>query len=72
MSTIVSNSGLTWTLNLWMVRWDFYHTATIAGAGSAKANGREPKTGLGRVFNYMLGCYDDVHVIMYTDAHPYL
>jgi len=41
-------------------------------AGRAKASGREPKTGLGRVFNYKLGCYDDVHVIMYTDAHPYL
>ncbi len=25
-------------------------------AGSAKAYGREPKTGLGRVFNYKLGC----------------
>ncbi len=25
-------------------------------AGSAKANGREPKTGLGRVFNIKLGC----------------
>jgi hypothetical protein len=25
-------------------------------AGSAKANRREPKTGLGRVFNYKLGC----------------
>ena len=24
--------------------------------GSAKANGREPKTGLGRVFNSKLGC----------------
>ncbi len=41
-------------------------------AGSAKANGREHKASLGRVFNYKLGCYDDVHVIMYTDAHPYL
>ncbi len=41
-------------------------------AGSTKDNGREPKTGLGWVFNYKLGCYDDVHVIMYTDAHPYL
>jgi hypothetical protein len=40
--------------------------------GSAKANGREPKTCLGRVFNYKLGCSDNVHVIMYTDAHPYL
>ncbi len=25
-------------------------------AGSVKAYGREPKTGLGRVFNYKLGC----------------
>jgi len=40
--------------------------------GRAKANGREPKTGLSRVFNYKLGCYDDVHVLMYADAHPYL
>jgi hypothetical protein len=31
--------------------------------GSAKTSGREPKTGLGRVFNYMLGCDDDVHVV---------
>jgi len=23
-------------------------------------------------FSTKLGCYDDVHVIMYTDAHPYL
>ncbi len=40
--------------------------------GSAKANGREPKTGLGQVSNYKLGCSDYVHLIMYTDAHPYL
>ncbi len=38
----------------------------------AKANGREPKTSLGRVFNYKLGCYDDVQVLMYAEAHPYL
>ncbi len=25
--------------------------------GSAKANGREPESGLGRVFNFKLGCY---------------
>jgi hypothetical protein len=31
--------------------------------GSAKANGREPKTGLGRVFNFKLGC---------TSARTYL
>ena len=30
--------------------------ATWHHAGSAKANGREPKTGLGRVFNSKLGC----------------
>ncbi len=38
-------------------------------SGSAKANGREPKTCLGRVFNYKLGCFGDVletHVCGYT------
>jgi hypothetical protein len=29
-------------------------------AGSGKANGREPKTCLGRVLNHKLGCFDDV------------
>jgi hypothetical protein len=28
---------------------------------SAKANGREPKTCLGRVFNYKLGCFEDAY-----------
>jgi hypothetical protein len=37
-------------------------------AGSSKANGREPKTCLGRVFNNKLGCLDDVHVLIYMDA----
>ncbi len=41
-------------------------------AGSTKAKGREPKTGLGQIFNYKLGCYEDVHVIMYTDAHTHI
>jgi hypothetical protein len=40
--------------------------------GSAKANGREPKTGLGRVLNFKLGCLDDVHVVIYADARPHL
>ena len=31
--------------------------------GSAKASGREPKTCLGQVFNYKLGCFEDVHEI---------
>jgi hypothetical protein len=34
--------------------------------GSAKANGREPKTGLGRFFNFKLGCFDDVCVLIYA------
>ncbi len=40
--------------------------------GSAKANGREPETCLGRVFNYKLGCFNDVHVFIYVDARPHL
>jgi hypothetical protein len=40
--------------------------------GARKATRREPKTGLGRVFNYKLGCSENVHVIMDTDAHLYL
>jgi len=27
----------------------------------ARKHGREPKTCLGRVFNYKLGCFEDVH-----------
>jgi hypothetical protein len=41
-------------------------------AGNAKANGREPKTGLGRVFNFKLGCFDNVRVLIYADAPPHL
>jgi hypothetical protein len=37
-----------------------------------KANGREPKTGVGRVFNIELGCFDDVSVLIYADARPHL
>jgi hypothetical protein len=33
-----------------------------ARVGSEKAKEREPNTFLGRVFNYRLGCFDDVHV----------
>ncbi len=35
---------------------DFPITWDITKAGNAKANGREPKTSLGRVFNSKLGC----------------
>ncbi len=37
-----------------------------------KANGREPKTRLGQVYNYKLGCFDDVHVLIYVYAYPHL
>ncbi len=40
-------------------------------AGRAKANGREPKTCLDPVFNYKLGCFNDVHVFIYVDAGPH-
>ncbi len=41
-------------------------------AGSAKANGREPKTGLGRVFNFKSGCFDDRYLLIYMNARPQL
>ncbi len=41
-------------------------------AGSVKANGREPNTGLGKVFNFKLGCFDDEYLLIYMDAHPHL
>jgi len=47
-------------------------TFSEAQLGSAKANGREPKTCQGRVFNYKLGCFPDVHVFIYVDAQPRL
>jgi hypothetical protein len=40
--------------------------------GSTKADRREPKTCLGQVFSYKLGCFDDVHLLIYVDAHPHL
>ncbi len=33
----------------------------LNNAWSARANRREPKTYLGRVFNYKLGCFENVH-----------
>jgi hypothetical protein len=38
---------------------------------SAKAKGREPKTGFGQFFNFKLGCFDVVHVLIYADACPH-
>jgi hypothetical protein len=41
-------------------------------AGSAKVNGREPKTGLGQVFNFKLDCFGDEYLLIYMDARPHL
>ncbi len=40
--------------------------------GSVKANGREPKSCLGQVFNYKLGCFDGMHILICADARPHL
>jgi hypothetical protein len=44
----------------------------LAYSGSAKANRREPKTCMGRVFHYKLDCFDDVHELIYVVARPHL
>ncbi len=51
--------------------WHFCHSGCTK-PGSVKANRREPKTGLGQVFNFRLGCFDDVSVLIYADTHPRL
>jgi hypothetical protein len=48
--------------------WDQKEMRQNSPAGSA----REPKTCLGRVFNFKLGCFNDVHVFIYVDTHPHL
>jgi hypothetical protein len=35
-------------------------------------SGREPKTGLGRVFNFKSGCFDDEYLLIYMNARPQL
>jgi hypothetical protein len=40
--------------------------------GSVKADWREPKTCLSWVFNYKLGCFDDVYVFIYVDEWQHL
>ncbi len=46
------------SLPLQLVFPGFWHNRTIHnGAGSAKTNGREPKSCLGRVFKFKLGCF---------------
>ncbi len=45
---------------------------TRVESGSTKAIGKEPKSCLARVFNNKLDCFDDVHVLIYADAHSHL
>jgi len=47
-------------------------TKNINDPVSAKANGREPKTCLGQVFNNKLSCFDGVHVLICVDTCPHL
>ncbi len=59
-----------------MLRLWFLHLGQgvwyLTGAGNAKANGREPKTCLGWVFNYKFGCFEDVHeTYAWTPTHVY-
>jgi hypothetical protein len=58
--------------NLQILTWRKRLVGINAVVGSPKANGRESKTFLGLVFNYKLGCYNDVHVFVYVDTHPHL
>jgi hypothetical protein len=51
---------------------DRHKVIKTAKSGSAKANGREPKTGLGRVFNSKSGCFDDEYLLIYINARPQL
>ncbi len=39
---------------------------------SEKANGRQPKTCLGRIFNYKLDCFRDVHELICVYTRPHL
>ncbi len=59
----------------WKVIARYKHSSLfglVVKRGAQKLTGENLKPVLGRVFNYKLGCYDDVHVNMYMDAHPYL
>jgi hypothetical protein len=62
--------------NISSYKFDLFWTISFSHIyielGSVKANGRKPKTGLGRVFNFKLGCFDGVHVLIYADACPHL
>ncbi len=40
--------------------------------GAQKLTAENLQLVLGRVFNYKLGCFNDVHVFVYVDACPHL
>jgi len=49
------------------------HTHNNLCAGSTKGNRSEPKTCVGQVFHYKLGCFIDVHVLIHAhNGHIYL
>ncbi len=46
--------------------------ATLIGSGSTKAKWREPKSCLGRVFNFELGCFVMYAIARHIQARPSL
>ncbi len=63
----------TLAINLLVITWveknlPCLYQVYIILTRSVKANMREPKTYLDRVFNYKLGCYDDMHILIYVDT----
>jgi hypothetical protein len=56
------------------VKWckqftDVNYDRNQRGRGARELMGENIKL-VWAVFYYKLGCYDDVHVLMYADAHP--
>jgi hypothetical protein len=66
---IGTNYRLQLTVTFWRVGWG---NGERHIPGSTKANGREPKASVGLVFNFKLGCFDDVHVLISANARPHL
>ncbi len=53
--------GEPWVLGHWLLKLTLRLSHKWETAGTSKANRREPKTCLGRVFNNKSGCFKDVH-----------
>ncbi len=72
--------GILWSVRIgqyaelsmhWLVLTD-QHALSSTIHESIKANWREPKSGLGRVFNSKLGCFATCVISWYTQARPHL